>query len=88
MTLTNAYVIPGIHKNIFSMDRALQKGFQVTSQGDTLILKKNSTDIHFDKKMAKRSGKGFLPTTNFYKSANNAAIYPPNKKNLEGKASI
>ena len=66
--------------------RALQKGFQVTSEGEALILKKNSTEITFDKKMANNGGEGFLLTTKFYKSATNAAASFSGKSNTEGKA--
>ena len=39
--LRNMAIIPGLHKNKSSMTRELQKGFQVTPEGYTLILKKN-----------------------------------------------
>ena len=35
VTLSNTAVIPGLHKNIFSMTQALQKGLQLTSEGET-----------------------------------------------------
>ena len=38
--LSDTYVTKSQHKNIFSMTRALQKCFQVTSEGEPLILKK------------------------------------------------
>ena len=43
--LSNKYVILGLQENLFRVTRGLQKGFQVTSEGDTLILKKNSNKI-------------------------------------------
>ena len=58
------------------------------SEGETLILKKNPTMIHFDEKMANNSGKGFILTTKFCKSANDVALLNPEKQKLEGKASI
>ena len=67
VTLSHTYIIPGIHENILSVTRALQKGFQLTSEDVTLILKKNSTNIRFDKKMVDNDDKGFLLTTRFYK---------------------
>ena len=79
-------IIPGLHANIFSVTRALQKGFQVKSKGETLIFKKKSTNICFEKKISNNSGKGFLLTIKLYKSKNNAAIPPPENKNPEGKA--
>ena len=86
--LTNTNVIPGLHANLFSMTRLLQKGFKVTPLGKTLILRKHFTDIRFDKKMASKAGEGFLLTTNFYNSANYASLLDPKKRNLEGKAYI
>ena len=73
----NLTVIPGLHTNIFSVIQALQKGFKGTSEYETLILKKNSTDIHFGEKMANNRGEVFLLTTNFYKSANDSAFLAP-----------
>ena len=82
------YVIPGLHANLFIVIQALQKGFQVTSEVETLILKKISTEICFDKKMAKIGGEGFILTANFYKSANEAACLEPKKRKPKVKASI
>ena len=50
-------IIPGLHENLFSVTRALQKGFKVTPEGEDLIIKKNTTKICFDKKMANNDGK-------------------------------
>ena len=55
--------------------RALQKGFEVTSEGDTLTLKKNSPNIRFDKKVANNGGEGFLITSKFYKIENDATLF-------------
>ena len=76
VVLTNLAVIPGLHANIFSVTCA-QKRFQVKSESETLILKKFFTEIRFDKKMANKYGKGFILTTRFYKSANNATVLYP-----------
>ena len=81
-------IIPGLHSNILSKARSLQKCFEVTSKGETLILKKKSTKICFDKKIANNGGKGFLLTTKFYKSANYAAILSPEKRKPEGKLAV
>ena len=43
--LTNTAIIPGLHANLFSVIRALQKGFQVMSEGNTPTLKETSTEI-------------------------------------------
>ena len=64
-------IISGLHTNIFRVTRALQKSYQLTSEGEILIIKKNSTEICFDEKMENKSGRGFLPTTKFYKISNN-----------------
>ena len=37
------------------------------SEGETLIIKKKSTEIRFDKKIVNKGEEGFLLTTNFYK---------------------
>ena len=60
----------------------------MTTGGETLILKKKSIKIRLDEKIANKAGKGFLLTAKLYKSANNAAILNPEKRKLEGKASI
>ena len=86
--LSNTDVIPGLHANLFSMTLAQQKGYQATSEGEYLILKKISTKIRFDEKMANKSSKGFLLTTKFYKSANYATSLASKKQNWEGKAYI
>ena len=81
-------VITVLHANLSRLTCELKKGFQVTSEGETLILKKNTADIHFDKKMENKAGKKFLLTTKFYKSANDAALLAPQKRKPEGKAAI
>ena len=88
LMLTNMVVIPCLHANLFIVTRALQNVLQVMSEGETLLIKKKSTDISFDKKMANKSGKVFTLTTKFYKSAKYAAILYPKKQKPEGKASI
>ena len=59
VTLKNTAAIPGLHANLFIMTKELQKYFQLTSEGETLILKKNSTEIRFGKKMANKPTKYF-----------------------------
>ena len=70
------------------MTQAPQKGFQLTPEDKTLILKKNSTEIRFDKKMTDEAGEGFKLTTKFYKSANEAPLFDPKKRKPEGKGYI
>ena len=81
MTLSDTALLPGLLNILFSMTRELQKLFQVTSEGETLILKKNSTEIRFNKKMVKNDGEGFILTINFYKSPINAVLLGPEKRN-------
>ena len=76
----NTFLIPGLHGNIFRMTQALQKGFQVTSESETLTLKEISTKILFNKKMANHRDKGFYFTTTFYKSAHDTAFLVPEKR--------
>ena len=47
----------------------------MTSKGNSLILKTDSTKIRFDQKMANKSGKGFLLNTKFHKNANDTSIF-------------
>ena len=56
VTLSATSVIKGLHAHLFSMTEPLQQGFQVTPEGEDLILKKNSTDSRFDKKMGNNGG--------------------------------
>ena len=88
MTISDTAVIPGLHSTLFSVTRALQKGIKVTSEGESLILKKNPTDICVDKKMEKHGGKGFLLAIKFNRNTNNAALLVPEKRNPEGEASV
>ena len=60
----------------------------MTSEGEALILRKNSTKICFDEKMVNKSGKGFLLTTKFYKSKNYVAPLTPEKRKPEGNVAI
>ena len=70
------------------MTRAVQKGFQVMSEGETLILSKISIKIRFDDKMAKKAVGGFLLATKSYKSENNATLLTPDKCNPGGKSAV
>ena len=60
----------------------------MNSEGDTLILRKTLTEIFFDEKMANNGDEGFLLTIKFYKSANDAALLVPVKRNPEGKEAV
>ena len=67
---------------------ALKKVSQVTSEGETLILRKNAPRIHFDKKIANTGSKIFLLTTKLYKNPNDAAILDTEENNLEGNKAM
>ena len=86
--LSDMSIILGRHANLFIITQSLQKGFQVVSEGEALILKKNSTEIRFDKKIVNNGGEGFILTTKFYNSPNDAALLVPKKQNPEGKADV
>ena len=79
VSLSNTSIIRGLHVNILNVIQYIQKGFQLTSEDET---------VHYDNKMANKSGKGFLLTTNFYKIANDAAHSPQKKWVLEEKADV
>ena len=48
--LSDTALIPGLHKNLFSVVRALQTGIQVTPKVKGIILKKQLTKIRFPRK--------------------------------------
>ena len=60
----------------------------MTSEVETLILKKNSTEILFDKKMVNKYRKWFLLTTEFYNISNDAALLVSKNWNPEGKSYV
>ena len=70
------------------MTRVLRNIFQVTSEGEALLLKKSSTEIRFDKKLTIKASEGFLLTTKFYKSAQETAFLSPKKRKPERKADV
>ena len=47
--------------------QAIQKSFQVSSEGKSFIIKKNSTKKRFDKKMGNNYCDSFILDTNLYK---------------------
>ena len=48
--LSNIALIPGLHANLFSVIREVQKVCQVMSEGEALILKNNSTKTKLTRK--------------------------------------
>ena len=83
--LTDIDIILGMNLNLFSVMEDLKKSFQVTSEEKSLILKINTTKIHFDKRMANTRGNVFLFTLKIYKKPNNNSILGSKKMNLEEK---
>ena len=67
-------------------DANTTKSLQVNPGGETFMLKENSTDIRFDQKIANNGGEGYLLTTNFYKSTNDAFILAPPEVEPEEKS--
>ena len=57
MKLSDTALISDLHENLFSILREPEKGFQVMSEGEALIVNKNSTGTRFDKKMANNDSK-------------------------------
>ena len=68
-------------------DANTTKSLQVNPGGETFMLKENSTDIRFDQKIANNGGEGYLLTTNFYKSTNDAFILAPPEVETRRKVS-
>ena len=78
-------IIPSLHASLFIVTRTLQTGFHVMPEGKNLTLQKNSTKIRLDEKMTHKSGEGFILTTKFYKSGNDAAILAPGSGTRKGR---
>ena len=65
-TSINTSVIPGIHANLFYVMQSPNKGFQVTSEGETIIITIFLTEIQFDKKVGNTGSNRFILTTKLY----------------------
>ena len=72
--LPDLHIIPGHQKKLFSATKPLQKGFQVIPEGESQILKKKTTNVHFDEKIANTVINGFILTTNIYGNPSDADI--------------
>ena len=88
VALTDTAVIIGLCTNLIIMKRAHQKGHQVTSEGEDLILKKSSTIIRPVNKITSNGGKIFLLTIKFCKSTNETTILRPHQWKTEDKAYV
>ena len=60
----------------------------MTSEGEALILQRNSTEIRSDEKITNSGSKGLLLTTKLYQSANGAALLDPKKREPERRSAI
>ena len=58
------------------------------SEGEALIINKKFNRYCHGKKMLNNGSKGFLLTTKFYNSTNNADVLDPKKRNPEGRADV
>ena len=60
MTCTNTAYIPDLGVNIFGVTHALTKGFYVTSEKESQVLKKNTTILKFEERLDHRNGNGCI----------------------------
>ena len=63
MTYTDTSYIPYLSVNIFSVTCALTKEFNVTSDKEILVLKKNATILKFEESLDYGNGGGYLLPT-------------------------
>ena len=63
--------IPYFSVNIFSVKRALTKGFNVISEKEGLVLEKNATILKFEERLDHGNGYGCLLAARLYTSPNN-----------------
>ena len=57
--LPDMYTIPGLRVNLFNLVQALQKGFQGTSEGKSLVLKKITPEFGLTRKLPTSVAEGF-----------------------------
>ena len=70
------------------MKRALQKGFEVASEGETLIIKRDSTKISFDKKMAKNPAKDLYLQPSPTRTQTTPLFLAPDKRRPEENSAV
>ena len=70
LMLSDMALIIGLHVNLFSVAQALQKDLQVTLEVESLIIKKFSRKVCFDKKITNNGIGGFNLTFMFYNNTN------------------
>ena len=67
---TDTAYIPDISVNIFSVTRALTKIFNVMSEKESLVLKKNATILKFEERLDHGNGGGYILAARLYASPN------------------
>ena len=60
MACTGTSYIPDLGVSIFSVTRALTKGFNVTSEKEILVLKKNATTLKLEERLDYGNSEGYL----------------------------
>ena len=65
-TRKNMADLPNLSVNIFSMTRALTKGFNLTPQKESLILKKNTIIMKLEEHLYHGNGDGYILATGIY----------------------
>ena len=63
LTSTDTAYISALSVNIFRVTRALTKGFNVMSEKESLVLKKNATILKFEESLDYGNGGGYLLPT-------------------------
>ena len=85
VTSTDTAYIPYLSVNIFSMTRALTKGFNVMSEKENFELKKNATILKFEERLYNGNGNGYILAARVYTSPNGARKTHTEGNNPEGK---
>ena len=63
VTCTETAYIPGLSVNILSMTRGLTKGSNMTSEKESIVIKKNATILKFEVWIHHGNGDGYLLAT-------------------------
>ena len=71
VTFTDTVHIMDLSVNIFNSTRVLTKGLNVTSEKESLVLKKNASILKFKESLVHGNGGGYLLVARLYTSPNN-----------------
>ena len=85
LSCTNTAYIPDLSVNIFSVMCALTKGFNVKSDKESLVLKKNTTILKFEERLDHGNGGGYILAARLYTSPNGSRKTYNEGNNPEGK---